>query len=158
MKKSIYIGVGVLIVILLIVIGIFAFPKNETEKKNSMQNMTILNETQNEQKEETNTEQNEIMENEITNTIQNGEVTSNEIAEPGTSSETLEESPKTAEEKAIELVKKDWKEQNNVQFSIDGMDENGNYIVAVRNSQTTEALAFYRVNLGNQTFTKKEIN
>ncbi len=158
MKKSIYIGVGVLIVILLIVIGIFAFPKNETEKKNSMQNMTILNETQNEQKEETNTEQNEIMENEITNTIQNGEVTSNEIAEPGTSSETLEESPKTAEEKAIELVKKDWKEQNNVQFSIDGMDENGNYIVAVRNSQTTEALAFYRVNLGNQTFTKKEMN
>ncbi len=158
MKKSIYIGVGVLIVILLIVIGIFAFQKNETEKKNSMQNMTILNETQNEQKEETNTEQNEIMENEITNTIQNGEVTSNEIAEPGTSSETLEESPKTAEEKAIELVKKDWKEQNNVQFSIDGMDENGNYIVAVRNSQTTEALAFYRVNLGNQTFTKKEMN
>ena len=63
MKKSIYIGVGVLIVILLIVIGIFAFQKNETEKKNSMQNMTILNETQNEQKEETNTEQNEIMEN-----------------------------------------------------------------------------------------------
>lgn len=158
MKKTIYIGVCALIVVLLIIIGVFAFPKNETEKKNTMKNMTILNETNNEQKEERNTEQNEIMENEIDNTIANEEVTNNTITEPPTSSETLEESPKTAKEKAIAVVKKDWKENSNVEFSVDGMDENGNYIVAVRNSQTTEALAFYRVNISNETFTKKEMN
>lgn len=158
MKKIIYIGVCILIVVLLIVIGVFAFPKNETEKNNNMKNMTILNEAHNEQKEEKSTEQNEIMENEITNTIVKEEVTNNEIANPGTSTETLEENPKTAQEKAIEIVKRDWKESTNVEFSVSGMDENGNYRITVTNSQTTEALAFYTVNVSNQTFTKKEMN
>ena len=70
----------------------------------------------------------------------------------------FEESPKTAEEKAIDIAKKDFGTNSNATFSVEGIDGNGNYIVAVRNSGTTEALAFYNVNVTSQTFTKREMN
>ena len=62
------------------------------------------------------------------------------------------------QEKAIDIAKKDFGENSNAQFSVEGIDGNGNYIVTVRNAKTTEALAFYTVNVANQTFTKKEMN
>lgn len=155
MKKSVYVLVCVMIVILLIVLGVFAYHNNG--KNENKENATTLNEQKNNKKnEEMNLQVNEVVTNEIENSIEN-EIVQN-VVENTISSETLGESPKTAEEKAIEIVKKDWGEGTNIEFSVDGMDESGNYIVAVRNSQTTQALAFYRVNITNQTFTKKEMN
>ena len=65
------------------------------------------------------------------------------------------EEPKTEKEKAKEIVKKDWGNGSNYEISIDGINQNGSYIVTVRNSNTTEALAYYIVNVKDGTFTKK---
>lgn len=89
--------------------------------------------------------------NEIKDNINNEEKTN-------TSTEIFTESPKTADEKAIAIAKKDYGDKQGIKFGIEGMDEKGRYIVTVRNSETTEALAFYFVNVDNSTFTKKEMN
>ena len=98
---------------------------------------------------------NEEVINEVINETANEEV-SNET-ENSVSSETFEESPKTSKEKVIDIVKKDWGNDASVTFVVDGMDENGNYRVSVRNSET-EALAYYTVNVTDGTFTKREMN
>lgn len=146
---------------MIIVICVFAFVGNNKKENNAVNNEEKLNEEtiiQNEQiNEQINEQVNEIAENELVNET-TSEVITNELENTLSSSETFEESPKTAEEKAIDIAKKDWKESNNAEFLVEGIDENGNYIVAVRNSETTEALAFYTVNITTQTFTKREMN
>lgn len=152
MKKTTLIII-IVIILMLLVIGVFAFTGNKKNENEQASNGAITNEIQNEQTNQVN----EIENNEIENKIEN-EAVENKAVENKTSTETFEESPKTAQEKAITIVKKDWKGNNNTEFSVEGMDANGNYIVTVRNSKTTEALAFYTVNVSNGTFTKEVMN
>lgn len=97
-------------------------------------------------------------ENDVNEEVVNEEeyTTENEV-----SSETFEEEPKTEQDKAINIVKTDWTgngNSENVKFTADGMDANGRYIISVRDKDTTEALAFYTVNVSDKTFTKREMN
>ena len=156
MKKSMYIVIAVIVVLIIAGICIFSFSGYNEKESNTLNNAEKVNEEQISQNEQINEQVNEASMNELTNETTNETVA--DETENTVSSETFEESPKTAEEKAIEIVKNDWKENNNVEFSVEGMDGNGSYIVVVRNSQTTEALAFYSVNVTSETFTKKEMN
>lgn len=160
MKRSMYIGI-LIVILMIIVICVFAFVGNNKKENNAVNNEEKLNEEtiiQNEQiNEQINEQVNEVAENELVNET-TSEVITNGPENTLSSSETFEESPKTAEEKAIDIAKKDWKESSNAEFLVEGIDENGNYIVTVRNSETTEALAFYTVNITTQTFTKREMN
>lgn len=156
MKKSMYIVIAVIVVLIIAGICIFSFSGDNEKESNTLNNAEKVNEEQISQNEQINEQVNEASMNELTNETTNETVA--DETENTVSSETFEESPKTAEEKAIEIVKNDWKENNNVEFSVEGMDGNGSYIVVVRNSQTTEALAFYSVNVTSETFTKKEMN
>lgn len=147
MKKEIWI----IIIIIIIVIGIiFGISMNKNEKKNiqASNNAIEQNEITN---EEVSNQVNEIEENVTQNIID--ENTTNEV-----STETFEDEPKTEQEKAISIVEKDYGKNANVKFNIEGIDETGRQIVVVRNIQTTEALAFYFVNVSDSTFTKKEMN
>ena len=150
MKKLFYIGI---IILIIAAICIFAFSSDNNKEKNIIKNETNINESS-ENKEEIANQINEVVEDEVINEITNEETTNE--TENNVSTETFKESPKTAEEKAVEIVKKDW-EGNNANFSVEGMDGNGNYIVAVRDSSTV-ALAFYSVNVTDGTFTKREMN
>ena len=150
MKKSTLIIIVIILMLVAIVIfastGIRNTENNSVSGKETKTNNEVKNtEVQNEQ------EQN-IIENIIENTTEN-----ENIVENVESTETFEESPKTAKEKALDIVKKDWGEGANIEFTVDGIEGN-NYIVTVRNSQTTEALAFYTVNTNDGTFTKREMN
>ena len=138
MKRKTSIIIIIILVIMLIAIGIFMFGEMNKGNSSKPTSTNTLNDEKNE------IENNTTIENTIENTT--------------TSTETFEETPKTAEEKAISIVKKDWGEDKNVDIAIDGMDSNGNYIVAVRDSSTTEAKAFYTVNTSSGTFTKREMN
>ena len=109
----------------------------------------------NNQNEEKRLEENSVVDNETVNEVQ--ETVTNSEKE-NTTTETFTEEPKTAEEKAIAIAKKDYGNEQGVKFGVEGIDESGRYIVTVRNSDTTEALAFYFVNVTNSTFTKKEMN
>jgi len=137
---------SVVIILIVIMLGTYIFNlqnNNEKENTNTINNIEENKEiTQQSNVVDTNEITNDIVINEMENTI---------------SSETLEQSPKTSEEKAIDIAKKDWGNVRGVNFSVQGMDGNGNYIVVVSDSNTV-ALAFYSVNIKDGTFTKREMN
>lgn len=154
MKKKTGIIIAVILVIV-IFICIFAFGKNKENTNNE-----IINENELVTNIEVNKQENEVIENEILNEEENTNMQDEKqnVVENTSNTETFEESPATAEEKAINIVKEDWKQTNNVKVTVEGMNESGKYIVVVRDSNTTEALAFYSVDVSNKTFTKREMN
>jgi len=157
MKKLLYL-------ILAIIIIVFVCYLCTTERIDNGNSILVngKNQIENDVKnQEENTEvENETIENEIVENVidEKNENTIENKTENTTSSETFEEEPKTEEEKAKDIVIKDWGNTNNIEIGVDGMNQNGSYIVTVRDSKTTEALAFYTVNVKDGTFTKKEMN
>ena len=145
MNKKVLIIVIPLIIIVGIICGI-AFSKNTTKNANTntqkQEENTITN-------EETNSIVNEIDENNIieNNVSENTQVTTNPD-EP-------QETPKTDEEKALEIVKKDFGARENTKFTVEGTDSNGRIVVVVSNINTTAAMAFYHVDISNGTFIKE---
>lgn len=98
------------------------------------------------------------------NVINNNKVQNNNINSANSIENTVEnvnvENQETNEEKtdldiAIEIVKKDWGEDNTVKFAEDGRTKNGEYIIAVRDINTTVALAWYTVNARTGVFVKE---
>lgn len=140
----------IILIILIIIIGIIcgiAFSKNTS--KNAIENTqkqkenTITN-------EETNNNTNEITENIIdeNNIVENTQITNTSPEE--------QEKPKNDNEKAIEIVEKDWgKQGDGIKFNIEGMDQKGRIVVVVTNVETTQALQFYYVDVANKTFVKE---
>ena len=118
---------------------------NTTTKNKGIENKT--NETSNVQK---NTVENTTTVTNTENTVENTIVESN--------TETFENTPQSEESKVISIVKKDWGANNaNVKIEVEGINDDGTYIVTVRDSSTTEALAFYRINASNGKIEKKDI-
>ena len=148
MKK----GMWTIIIIVIIVIGIMCgISMSENDKENTQ--MTNSNVETNKQENEENANMiNEIQEDETQNVIDENMI-ANEV-----NTETFDEEPKTEQDKAIQIVKKDYGTSSNIKFSVEGMDSNGRHVVVVRDINTTEALVFYFVNVNDETFTKKEMN
>lgn len=146
MNKKILYVIGLVVVIILGVLfarilsgSIDARPASSSKVKNSnkLTNNQVKNETNNNTKNEV---KNELNNNENTNT---------------TTNEPKEETPKTDLEKAIDIVKKDWGADNTVYFAQDGQKESGEYIICVRDTETTSAKAWYTVNVQTGTFVKE---
>ena len=149
--KKIYIILVIIVIIAGIVIGINIKDDNtkETisenhENKNEQENSNIENKTINNNIENKQEEIKNIVENDVTNNTE-------EIPEQK-EEETL---PKTDLEKAIDIVKKDWGEDSSVYFAQDGQTQTGEYIICVRDAQTTNALAWYTVNVDTGEFEKE---
>ncbi len=155
MKKEFWITILVIGIIILGIICAVLFEQMKKATHSATSNTEMKNEITNiEQNDNSNNEINE--EDELQNSIMQNEIVENNIQEEQTN--TTQEKPKTEEDKAIQIVKQDYNTTSNVEFSIEGTDANGNKIVTIRDPQTTQALAFYFVNITNGTFTKKEIN
>lgn len=56
------------------------------------------------------------------------------------------------EEKAKQIVKQNWGEDDSVYYSYDGIDKSGRYIICVRAKDTTKALFWYYVDVESGTF------
>ena len=65
------------------------------------------------------------------------------------------ESVTSKEQKAIELVKKQWGDTNGVYFSNMSIDSQGRYIVSVNDKRSTKTLAFFVVDVEKGTVTKQ---
>ena len=98
--------------------------------------------------------------NSVNNNVANN--TTNEINNDNTNSvenvvidNPEPEKPKTDLEKAIDIVKEDWGEDESVYFAEDGKTANGEYIICVRDKASTAALAWYTVNIEEGTFIKE---
>lgn len=59
------------------------------------------------------------------------------------------------EQKAIDIVKQDWGEDDTVYFSKVGIDSSGRYIISVNNRYTTAAIMWYTVDINTGKFFKQ---
>lgn len=134
MKKIvIYILVIIAIITLGVVVG-----KNLVETKKTV---PVISENKNQNKIESNIK-NEIK-NEVSNIVENENIEAEETVEDN----EKKEEPKTDLEKAIDIVKNEWGEDDSVYFAEDMKTEQGDYIICVRDNETTDALAWFKVNL-----------
>ena len=141
-KKIIIIAVTIVLVILitLLTIKLIKIEKNKGKEvinlnENAIENNTNVNEEKNNQ---TNTTQN------TSSNVGEEEVTKTEI-----------EKEKSDKEKALSIVKKDWGEDDNVCFTFESIDGNGNYVIYVREEETRREISIYTVNIKTGTLKKE---
>lgn len=161
-KRIIAICIAVaLAIITIVLIAKLISIKNNKEKEVANTNESSI---------QSNVVENNIMENNTieNNVIENSEIPENTVidnekkpSENNTNigkeeiTKTEIEKEKSNKEKAMEIVKKDWGEDNSVYFSFEGI-ENGKYIISVREEATTRTVNTYAVNVESETFTKDQ--
>ena len=151
---------GILIIVILMIIGAIIWLIYDTVKPvngntidtNMIQSENDVNETNNIQGNEID---NDIIENNIGNNTQENELNeqSNKQTNETKNEQTSNQTVASKEERAIELVKKEWGEDDGVYFTNESIDNEGRYIVSVRNKNTTSLLAFYTVDVAKQLVT-----
>lgn len=134
-KKILYF----IIIIVLIIAGIFV-AKKITENDETEQTVANTLENTNKTNEENKLEGN----NTVVEEPEKNEVEENNVAEG--------KDENAPEEQAKQIVKDNWGEDNTVYFSYDGKDENGRYIICVREKTSTKALYWYYVDVETGTF------
>ena len=134
-KKILY----VVIIVVLIIAGIFV-AKKITEKNDTKQTVANTLENTNKTNEENKLEGN----NTVVEELEKNEVEENNVAEG--------KDENAPEEQAKQIVKDNWGEDDTVYFSYDGRDENGKYIICVREKASTKALYWYYVDVETGTF------
>ena len=146
-KKYIYIVVIIIVIAAGVIIGVNI---KDNTKETSSRNVTNTNDGNNKVivNQTINHKENNI-ENEIEQNTED-----NNIAETPVADEE-KFTPKTDLEKAMDIVKKDWGEDSSVYFAQDGQTQSGEYIICVRDTQTTNALAWYTVNTETGEFEKE---
>ena len=115
-----------------------------------------------------NTVENEQTENEISNTVTNRDEEDKDTEvddhkkdenqdgkKENEEQESTTESATAREEKAIELVKKEWGTTDGVYFSNESIDAQGRYIVSVRDRNTTASIMFYLVDVDKKLVTEQ---
>lgn len=146
-------------IICIIVIGVTFYMLHDIQNKiakNGTQNTINVpqNQTENVINEENNTEQNIVpenqTENETTNTAENTNV-SNSANTTNPASAPAKPAVTDQKQKAIELVKKKWGKDDTVDYVFDYINENGEYVVAVKDRATATVKYYFRVNLETGT-------
>ncbi|HJJ06139.1 MAG TPA: hypothetical protein OIM35_00485 [Clostridiaceae bacterium] len=162
-KNIILIVLFIVVIAVILGVGYKVINKNENtiEEGNAInetsQNMginvnnateNVVNETEN-NVIENNTTENKQEVNEVENKL-------NENTESNTQTtdktEVMQESGASNEEKAINIVKKDWGTTDGIYFVTMGIDASGKYIVTVNDSNTTGTLAWYSVDVTTGKF------
>lgn len=138
------------IITILILLGIFAAIEL-VDLKNNKENVKVVstnNEIKSTIKNNTVKENNDANEVEQNNIIVNNQTNNKEEID----NESMQKEEKNKEE-AIRIVKENWGEDDTVYFSYDSIDSDGNYLVCVRDKETTNALYWYKIDLETGTFT-----
>lgn len=152
-NNKVKICIAIIAVILVIVICAVVF--NKSENTNDVNSNTVENVTNTEVENEieNTTIENATVENTVTE-----QVVENEQLETKDFSNSVYESSSDAgttnkKEEAINLVKKQWGEDNTVTFTCDSITSDGIYIIAVTSKERAVVLNYFRVDLANQTVT-----
>lgn len=136
MKKIV---IYMLVVVLIIGLGIMVGLKLKGDNNKAQDTLgTAENEVYNKEQ------------NVVENTAKTDENTNENIenVEQGQQEETK---PKTDLEKAIEIAKKEWGTEEGVKFLLEETTKAGEYIICVREISTTNALIWYKINVGTNT-------
>jgi len=101
---------------------------------------------------------NDLFENVDINSVDENDVEEGQNETENEEDEISEEVPNgsvtSREEKAVQLVKDTWGEDDSVYFYCQSVDNNGKYIVTVNKKDTT-VIAFFEVDVDNELVTKK---
>lgn len=142
-------------IICVIVVGVTFYMIHDIQSK--IENVDEIPNTINEEQQDENIEngadenvaEDNHAESEITNTPENTTVsntnTSSQSSAPAIPAVTDEK------QKAIELVKKEWGKDDTVDYVFDYINENGEYVVAVKDRTTATVKYYFRVNLKTGT-------
>lgn len=162
MQKKTKVIVSILVIIIIIVGFFLVYTLLNKNTYNASSNQVITNNIGNSTKNELNNNDDEnIIKNEV-NTINNmvdnnnkiENNTANNIVENKIENENSEIQEKTDEEKAIEIVKKDYGNNANVSFKIEQINPNGTYVIRVMDAETSLVLQWYTVDPKTGKFTK----
>lgn len=162
MQKKMKVIVSILVIIIIIVGFFLVYTLLNKNTYNASSNQVITNNIGNSTKNELNNNDDEnIIKNEV-NTINNmvdnnnkiENNTANNIVENKIENENSEIQEKTDEEKAIEIVKKDYGNNANVSFKIEQINPNGTYVIRVMDAETSLVLQWYTVDPKTGKFTK----
>lgn len=161
-KKKVIVVSSILAIVLVIAIILLtlklinirkAEPANENiELENEVENNIIDNEIENEIIENNINEDTPENQYEEQNTNKNTQIVD---PEQEVDKQTIEKQA-SDQEKAIDIAKKAWGEDNTVYFSFDSKDSNGNYRICVREKSTTHTLRTYVIDVNNGTFKIEE--
>lgn len=137
MKKTQNILTGIIIIAIIVLVGIAIWIVynqmiNNQKQENISSNSSTTNDIENTIKEENEKEENTIIQS-----------NNNYVGVEEEESNKQENTEKTTEERAIELAKETWGEDDSVTFSIERKDKNI-YYVAVRSNATT--ISWYQIN------------
>lgn len=92
----------------------------------------------------------------VTNNIENeNEIKQKNVVEEENKPEEKPQEPENnqkPEEKAKNIVKENWGEDDSVYYSYDGLNSEGKYIICVRDKATTKALYWYYVDIETGAF------
>lgn len=153
MKRNVLIGI--VVTILIIALAVFAgmkFGKKDETKptnNNSVVESNIATPTLEPSVEPTPIEETPSPKPEVTPTAPATSTTPNFLNE-----NISGYSAKQKEEYAKRIAKEFWKKtgtSTKVYYNIDNIEENGKYVISVRNQTTTEALIWYEIDINNKT-------
>lgn len=154
MSRNVKIIIAIIFVVLVIVICCFTFGKNKKEETaNDVAQESIV---ENENVENVSNVVNEIESNTVENEVVEDEepVVENvtEVKEQGTVYESNSDTGTTdRKQDAIALVKEKWGEDSTVTFRCDSVTNNGEYIIAVVSKETASVKNYFKVNLSTKT-------
>lgn len=98
---------------------------------------------------------NDVTENQVKEDKTINKIEENKVTEEDTRKEDTAGSVTSKEEKAIALVKAEWGGEDGVYFTNESIDAQGRYIVSVRDQGSTNALAYFIVDINKELVTKK---
>lgn len=158
MEKKSKILLGILAIVLIIFAGYMLAKhmdvlqtnaNNEEMNKNEINE--VVNQVLNEIKDEVqNPVEENVIQNKIDNTIENS--TTNDTNNVETNGAQTGEEDR---QKAIDMAKKEWGEDDSVSFKIDEQTEDGKFVVSVVDKNTTKVIFWYAVDVKNNTIEEK---
>lgn len=146
-----------IIVICVLVVGVTFYMIHDIKKKIKENNLNNVEETI--ENYETETVENVLneTENTIINNISNELESETSITETtannstGNASTQMQAGVTDKKQRAIELVKEKWGEDDTVNFVFDYVNENGEYVIAVKDKTSATVKYYFRVNLDTET-------
>lgn len=138
MKKILYI----ILIVAVVIAGVCVAKKISDGEKTVKTDANIVNNVDNKVK------QNEVEENNIVTEPEDSETENNEV-------DNKETSNLSPEEKAKQLAKDNWGEDSTVYFSFEEVNEEGRYVISVRDKETTRALEWLYIDIETGTIDMK---
>lgn len=149
MRKALkFIVPGVCIIIVIITFVMLFDIQNKVEEVNyGTENIAVDDNMVDEEWIENTTSEENVIEDD-TNTVEYSE---NIVEDEYVVAPEEDKLSNVYQESATDLVKKYWGEDNTVYFTNEGVNNNGEYIVAVRQKTSTTVKSYFKVNLETKT-------